>query len=169
MIFADSLGFDLLGAFDALEKRRLALLEPSTREFAIGIMQWCRANGVPVVLGETGRSRKVQQKHIAAGRSAITEGKVGWHQLGRAFHLIIFKPGTRELDPAAYARVGAEVRRRGGVWFGDRTLIIKGRFVRDLAHFEYHPGLVLWKYRKTHAAKRAVVAMEKKVARYGIG
>lgn len=151
----------------ALEARRLRLLEPSTQEFATEILAWCRENDIPVVLGETGRSRAAQERAIKAGRSGITSGKVGWHQLGRAFHLILYKPGTKRLDPAAYTRVGAEVRRRGGVWFGDTPLRIKGKLVRDLAHFEYHPGLTLWKYRETEAAEKAVALTEQRIARYG--
>ena len=125
------------------------------------------ANGIPAILGETHRSQAEQAKAIEEGKSAIKEGQTGWHQYGRAFHLVIVDPKTRLLDKEAYKRVGAEVRRRGGEWLGDKTLITSKGRVQDLAHFEYHPGLKLSSYRGSHLAKKELTMAERRAARYG--
>jgi hypothetical protein len=147
------------------EKKNLALLEPSTAAFAKGILTWARSYGIPALLGETYRSAEAELK-IDPKRTAITPGKLSWHQVGRAFHLILKDP-KGQLDRDAYKTVGAEVRRRGGEWLGDYVIHgPAGDFV-DLAHFEYHPGLVLWQYRKSPLAAREVAQAEKRAARYG--
>ncbi len=151
----------------AIEARRLRTLEPSTGEFVTGILTWARQNGIPALLGETHRSVEEQQRQIQEGRSAIAEGQTGWHQYGRAFHLIIIDPRTRLLDESAYKRVGDEVRRRGGEWLGDRAIKTNRGKVVDLAHFEYHPGLALSSYRKTALAQREMKRAEKMARRYG--
>ena len=167
MIFAGSFGMTPQERATSIEKRRLAVLEPNTRDFAIGILAWARANGIPAIIGETYRSPEQQAKEIAAGRSGITEGQVGWHQFGRAFHLVIIRPGTKQLDVEAYRRVGEEVRRRGGDWLGDKPITtVKGK-VQDLAHFEYHPGLTLWSYRTSAPAQRELAMVAKRAVRYG--
>ena len=151
----------------SIEERRMRTLEPSTAEFVAGILAWCRQNGIPALLGETHRSMDEQQAKIRAGLSAVPEGQAGWHQYGRAFHLIIVDPRTRLLDEAAYRTVGAEVRRRGGEWLGDRELKTSRGKVVDLAHFEYHPGLHLSSYRGTALAAREMRRAEKMARRYG--
>jgi hypothetical protein len=151
----------------SIEERRLRTLEPSTRKFVESVLAWARASGVPAVLGETHRSAADQEKAIEEGRSAIREGQTGWHQYGRAFHLVILAPGTRLLDEDAYRRVGAEVRHRGGEWLGDKTLVTSRGQVQDLAHFEYHPGLKLSTFRGTALAQRELAAAERRAARYG--
>ena len=151
----------------SIEERRMKTLEPSTKEFVISILAWARQNGIPAVLGETHRSQAEQARAIEEGRSAIKEGQTGWHQYGRAFHLVIIDPRTRLLDEEAYRRVGAEVRRRGGEWLGDRTLNTARGQVQDLAHFEYHPGLKLSSYRGSHLAKKEMAMAERRAARYG--
>lgn len=151
----------------AVEARRLKTLEPSTAEFVRGVLAWCRERGIPALLGETHRSYEDQQKQIEEGRSAIKEGQTGWHQYGRAFHLVILDPKTKLLDEPAYKKVGEEVRRRGGEWLGDRELKTNRGKVVDLAHFEYHPGLVLSRYRGTALAQREMRRAEKMAARYG--
>ena len=147
------------------EKKNLALLEPSTAEFVKGILLWARSNGIPALLGETYRSEE-EAKKISPTRTAITPGKLDWHQVGRAFHLILKGPNG-QLDKSMYQTVGEEVRKRGGVWLGDHVIHgPAGDFV-DLAHFEYHPGLVLWQYRKSPLASKEVAMAEKRAARYG--
>ena len=109
-----------------------------------------------------------QTEKAKEGKTAIPEGKTGWHQYGRAFHLILYKPGTKQLDPDAYKIVGAEVRKRGGEWLGDRLLKTPtGDVIQDLAHFEYHPGLKLSSYRDTALAKKEMKIVDKRAARYG--
>ena len=150
-----------------IEERRMKTLEPATREFVVSILAWARQAGIPAVLGETHRSQADQETAIKEGRSAIKEGQTGWHQYGRAFHLVIVDPKTRLLDENAYKKVGAEVRRRGGEWLGDRTLVTSKGQVQDLAHFEYHPGLRLSSYRGSALAKKELALAERRAARYG--
>ena len=147
------------------EKKNLALLEPSTAAFVKGILIWARANGIPALLGETYRSEE-EAKKISPTRTAITPGKLDWHQVGRAFHLIL-KDKNGQLDKEMYRIVGEEVRKRGGVWLGDHVIHGPGGDFVDLAHYEYHPGLVLWQYRKSPLATKEVTQAEKRAARYG--
>jgi hypothetical protein len=151
----------------SIEERRLRTLEPSTREFVSSVLAWARQSGIPALLGETHRTEAEQQRQIREGRSAIQEGQTGWHQYGRAFHLIIVDPRTKLLDEPAYERVGTEVRRRGGEWLGDKKLRTSRGEIKDLAHFEYHPGLKLSSWRGTAQAKRELAIAERRAARYG--
>jgi hypothetical protein len=151
----------------SIELSRMRTLEPSTREFVVAILTWARANGIPAILGETHRSEADQAKAAQEGRTAIKEGQTGWHQYGRAFHLIIVDPKTKMLDTEAYKKVGAEVRKRGGEWLGDKTIITTKGKVEDLAHFEYHPTLKLSSYRGSALARKELAAAEKRAARYG--
>jgi hypothetical protein len=151
----------------SIEERRMKTLEPSTREFVAGVLAWARASGIPAVLGETHRSEAEQARQAREGRTAIPEGQTGWHQYGRAFHLVIVDPITKLLDESAYERVGVEVRRRGGEWLGDKTLRTTRGEVRDLAHFEYHPGLKLSSFRGTAQARKELAQAERRAARYG--
>ena len=151
----------------SIEERRLKTLETSTRQFVISILAWARASGIPAILGETHRSQAEQARAIEEGRSAIKEGQTGWHQYGRAFHLVIVDPRTKLLNEEAYRIVGAEVRRRGGEWLGDKTLITSKGQIQDLAHFEYHPGLKLSSFRGTHQAQKELALADRRAARYG--
>ena len=72
-------------------------LEPSTKTFVVAILAWARANGIPAVLGETHRSIEEQIKD--KDKTSIPEGQTGWHQYGRAFHLILTKPGPTSSIP----------------------------------------------------------------------
>lgn len=146
------------------EKRNLALLEPSTAEFVKGILLWARTAGYRALLGETYRSIE-DQAAIDPGRTAITPGKIGWHQVGRAFHLILKDP-RGQLDKTAYKAVGEEVRRRGGEWLGDIIIQTPKGGVVDLAHFEYHPGLEIGPYRKSALAIKELAQAEKRASKY---
>ncbi len=151
----------------SIEERRLKTLEPSTRMFVEAILKWARSQGIPALLGETHRSVAEQARQAREGRTTIPEGQTGWHQYGRAFHLIIVDPKTRMLDEEAYGKVGEEVRRRGGEWLGDRTLRTSKGEIKDLAHFEYHPGLKLSSFRDTAQARKELAQAERRAARYG--
>jgi hypothetical protein len=153
----------------SIEKRRMMTVLPGeTQKFVEDILAWARAQGIPCILGETHRDLADQSKKAQEGKTAIPEGKTGWHQYGRAFHLILYKPGTKQLDPEAYKIVGAEVRRRGGEWLGDKLLKgTQGDMIQDLAHFEYHPGLHLSSYRDTTLAKKEMKIVDRRAARYG--
>jgi len=152
----------------SIEKRRLLTMLPVTQEFVKSILEWVRARGIPCILGETHRDIQAQVEKAKEGKTAIPEGQTGWHQYGRAFHLILYKPGTKRLDQNAYPIVGAEVRRRGGDWLGDMILKTpEGTKIQDLAHFEYHPGLHLSSYRGSPLAKQEMAMADKRAARYG--
>jgi len=151
----------------SIEKRRLMTLEPSTREFVMSILNWSRSRGIPTILGETHRTLEDQTKAAKEGLTKIPEGQTGWHQYGRAFHLVIMDPRTKQLDRNAYRFVGEEVRRRGGEWLGDKPLMTKKGLVEDLAHFEYHPGLKLSHYRDSSLARKEMAMAERRAARYG--
>jgi hypothetical protein len=148
----------------AAEKRGLALLEPTTREFARSVLSWARAVGLRATLGETYRSL-ADQVALPEGRTGITPGKIGWHQVGRAFHIII-RDARGQIDRPAYRPVGDEIERRGGVWLGRRPLMTPRGPVDDYAHFEYHPGLSIGSYRGSAQAARELASAEKRAARY---
>lgn len=150
----------------AAEARRLMTLEPSTRDLARSILVWARARGLRATLGETHRSL-AEQTSLPDERTGIAAGKIGWHQVGRAFHLVI-RDERGQLDRSAYRTVGNEVERRGGVWLGRRPLRTRsGKLVEDLAHFEFHPGMTLPRYRGTPLAARELASATKRAARYG--
>ena len=154
----------------SIEKRRMMTVLPGeTQKFVEDILVWARARVIPCILGETHRSEEEQKEIAKEGKkTSIPEGKTGWHQYGRAFHLILYKPGTKQLDQEAYKIVGAEVRRRGGEWLGDKLLkTTKGEMIQDLAHFEYHPGLKLSSYRGSALARKELAMAERRAARYG--
>lgn len=149
----------------AREKKGLMLLEPSTREHAKYLLIWARARGMRATLGETYRSL-AEQAQIPSTRTAIAPGKIGWHQVGRAFHLVI-RDERGQLDRPAYRTVGDEAERRGGVWLGRQPIMGPSGPIDDLAHFEYHPGLMLSRYRGSPLAVRELAAAEKRAAKYG--
>lgn len=150
-----------------IEDIRLKNLEPTTQIFVKSILGWARANGIPAILGETHRTQADQDKASKEGKSAIKEGQFGWHQVGRAFHLIIMKDG--QLDRDSYRRIGEEVRKRGGDWLGDRVLKTGKGTVEDIAHYEYHPGIKITSYRGSSLAKKELAMAERRKARYGYG
>lgn len=151
----------------SIQKRRLLTLEPSTRTFAISIIDWARSQGIPAVLGYTYRSLEEQTKKAKEGLTQIPEGQTGWHQYGRAFHLIIVDPKTKQLDREAYRFIGVEVRRRGGEWLGDKLLVTKKGKIEDLAHYEYHPGLKLSSFRNSTLGRKELAMANRRAARYG--
>jgi hypothetical protein len=152
-----------------VEQKRLMTLEDSTREFAKAILIWARANGIPATLGETYRSKSDQDK-VDPRYTAVPKGKIGWHQVGRAFHVVIRDADGHVSGPysrAAHARLGEEVRRRGGVWLGDKVIQGPVGPIIDLMHYEYHPGLFLSSYRGSKLASRELSQAEKRAVRYG--
>lgn len=135
------------------ETERIAMLLPEVLNFCQKIVAWAKAQGYRVVVGET--YRDAEQQLVDYQKGLTQSGGLHWHQMGRAFHLIITKSvnGKRVLDMDAYPVVGAEVRRLGGQWLGDIPLKNKnGKVFYDTAHFEYHPGLNITKYRTTAVA-----------------
>lgn len=131
--------------FTPAERRALSQLEPSTRAHVVEVVGWARQRGIPARLSTTSviYTPERSAENYARGLSSIEPGKVGWHHVGRAYHLVVVNPRTRQLDEAAYARVAAYARSRGGEWLGDKVVVTSRGPVKDLAHFEYHPGLKL--------------------------
>ena len=104
---------------------------------------------------------------LAEGRSGIAPGRLDWHQVGRAYHLVIINPRTKQLDEPAYAQVAEYVRRRGGEWLGDKIINTpKGR-VKDLAHYEWHPDWDIATYRKLPLAQVEFKKAQDRAAKYG--
>jgi hypothetical protein len=147
-----------------IERKRLIVLEPATREVVQKVLEWARGQGMNILLGETYRSPE-DQARIPENRTAIKPGDIGWHSVGRAFHLII-RDERGALDEAAYAVVGKYVRQLGGEWLGDKPLQTRGGPVIDLAHFEFHPDMKLSSYRKTALATKELASASKRAARY---
>ena len=81
-----------------LEQKRLLTLEPSTQVFVREILIWARANGIPATLGETYRSPEDQDK-VDPLFTAVPKGQIGWHQVGRAFHIVIRDPQGHVAGP----------------------------------------------------------------------
>ena len=154
--------------FSPAERRALKLLEPSTAAHVIEVIGWARSKGIPAKLYEHVLYTPAEAaKFYQEGKSGIREGRLDWHQVGRAYHLIIIDPVTKQKDVPAYARVAEFARSRGGEWLGDKVVVTPRGPIQDLAHYEYHPGLVLWQYRKSPLAIRELAQAEKRAARYG--
>jgi hypothetical protein len=147
-----------------LEKRALSLLEPTTAAHAAALLLWARARGMRATLGETYRSL-ADQMALPENRTGIERGKIGWHQVGRAFHIVV-RDERGQVDRSAYRPLGDEAERRGGVWLGRKPLQTPAGLVNDLAHFEYHPGLTIGRYRGTALAARELASAERRAARY---
>ena len=140
--------------FSPAEMKSLKLLEPSTRVHVIEVIGWARGHGIPAKLSPTViYSPEESARHYAEGRSGIAPGRLDWHQVGRAYHLVIIDPGTRQLDKPAYARVGDYVRSRGGEWLGDKIIRTPKGPVQDTAHYEFHPDWDIATYRKMPLAQ----------------
>jgi hypothetical protein len=102
---------------------------------------------------------------LPENRTGIKRGKIGWHQVGRAFHIVV-RDVRGKIDRSAYRPIGDEAERRGGVWLGRKLLQTPAGPVDDFAHFEYHPGLTLGLYRDTALAARELASAERRAARY---
>jgi hypothetical protein len=134
--------------FALSEAERLELLTPETQKVALEMVKQLRARGLDARLGETYRDEDGQRAKFDEGKSSIREP--GWHTMGKAFHVIIIDPKTKKVQESAYPLAGEIATSLGAEWKGDR--ILKNRFgqdYRDLAHFEYHPGVTLAMARKT--------------------
>jgi len=155
--------------FSPTEMKALKLLEPSTRVHVIEVLGWARGRGIPAKL--SGQSviytPAEAEKFYRAGKSGIAPGRIDWHQVGRAYHLIIIDPDTKKLDHGAYARVAAFVRQKGGDWLGDKTIITPRGPIVDLAHYEYHPDWDIATYRKLPIAQAEYKAAQSRAAKYG--
>lgn len=155
--------------FSPAESRALKLLEASTRAHVVEVVGWARSKGIPARLSTQSviYTPEMSAKFYQEGRSGISPGKLDWHQVGRAYHLVILNPATRQLDKAAYARIGAYARSRGGEWLGDKVVNTPRGPVRDLAHYEYHPDFDLATYRRMPLAQAEYAKAQARAAKYG--
>ena len=144
------------------------MLEAGTRAHVVEVLGWARQRGIPARLSTQAvvYTPEAAARHYQEGRSAIKPGDLGWHHVGRAYHLAIFVPGTRQYDDASYARVAARVRSLGGEWLGDKVVNTPRGPVKDTAHFEFHPGFELWSYRKTPLAQVEFKKAQERARRY---
>jgi hypothetical protein len=153
--------------FSASESKALKLLEPSTRAFVIDVVGWARSKGIPAKLSSQSviYTQEDSAKHFAEGRSGIAPGRLDWHNVGRAFHLVIMDAAGK-YDLPAYERVGAYVRSKGGEWLGDKVIMTpKGKIV-DTAHYEYHPGFDITTYRKSALAATEYAQAQARARKY---
>jgi hypothetical protein len=155
--------------FNAAESRALKMLEPSTRVHVVDVIGWARSHGIPARLSTQAviYDPATAAKHYAEGRSGIAPGRLDWHQVGRAYHLVIVDPHTKKLDAEAYARVGRYVRGVGGEWLGDKRIMTPKGPVVDLAHYEYHPDFDIATYRKMPLAQVEYKKAQERAVRYG--
>lgn len=141
--------------FTPTERKTLKLLEPSTAAHAVDVVSWARGHGIPARLSHVAIYTPAESaQHYAEGRSGIKEGRLDWHNVGRAFHLVIPALSNGEPDRDAYRRVGAYARSQGGEWLGDKPIRTVKGILFDTAHFEYHPGVDIATYRRSELASR---------------
>lgn len=155
--------------FTPAESRALKMLEPSTRTHVVGVVGWARSRRIPARLSTQTviYTPETAARHYREGRSGIAPGRLDWHQVGRAYHLVILDPRTRQLDADAYARVGRYARSVGGEWLGDKKVVTPKGPVVDLAHFEYHPDFDIATYRKMPLAQVEYQKAQERAAKYG--
>jgi hypothetical protein len=153
--------------FSQAEARALKLLEPSTQSFAIEVIGWARQKGIPAKLSTQSvvYTPEMSAEFYKGGRSGIASGRLDWHNVGRAFHLVIMND-RKQYDLPAYARVGAYARSKGGEWLGDKTIITPKGKIKDTAHFEYHPGVTIANYRKSPLAKVEYAQAQARAKKY---
>jgi hypothetical protein len=149
--------------FTQVERKTLKMLEPSTAAFAVELVGWARGNGIPAKLSHTAiYTPEESASHYEGGRSGIKPGRLDWHNVGRAFHIVLPTLGGGEPDRELYAVVGKKARELGGEWLGDKPIRTVKGVLFDTAHFEYHPGVSIADYRKSELAKREFAQAQKR-------
>jgi hypothetical protein len=152
--------------FTATERKVLKILEPSTAAHAVELVGWARNQGIPARISHTTvYSPEEKVEHYREGRSGIEPEALSWHDVGRAFHLVI-PDATGKPDRTAYAIVGHHARELGGEWLGDRPVKTTRGILFDTAHFEYHPNMDLGPYRRSELAKREFAQAQKRARLY---
>jgi hypothetical protein len=154
--------------FTATERKSLKTLEPTTASFAVNIIGWARNQGIPASLSHTTiYTPEDSAKYYDKGGSSIKPGRLDWHNVGRAFHIIIppYPKGSPDLE--AYAKIGKYARSQGGEWLGDRPFKnSRGQTIYDTAHFEYHPGVDIATYRQSKVAETEFAQAQKRARRF---
>lgn len=154
-------------SFTPAESRALKLLEPSTSSFVIEVIGWARQKGIPAKLSSQSviYTPEMSAKFYEEGRSGIAPGRLDWHNVGRAFHLVILDD-NKHRDKQAYARVASYVRSRGGEWLGDKVINTPKGPIVDTAHYEYHPGFDIATYRKSSLSKTEYAQAQARAKKY---
>lgn len=153
-------------SFTSNEGRALKTLEPSTRTFVVNVISWARGQGIPARLSSTTIYTPEQSAaYYKDGKSGIGPGRLDWHNVGRAFHLVIPPLGGAP-NYDAYAAIGKYVREQGGEWLGDKPIRTPKGVIFDTAHFEYHPGFDIATYRKSNLAQLEFNQAQKRAKQY---
>ena len=154
-------------SFSPNESKALRLLEPSTRAFVVDVVGWARSKGIPAKLSSQSviYTEADSKKFYEEGKSGIAPGRLDWHNVGRAFHLVILDDHGK-LDTDAYARVGAYARSKGGEWLGDKRIKTPKGWIVDTAHYEYHPGFDIGTYRKSSLAQTEFAQAQARAKKY---
>ena len=153
--------------FTATERKTLKILEPKTAAFAVELVSWARGQGIPARLSHTAvYTPEESAAHYEGGRSGIKPGRIDWHNVGRAFHIIVPPYPDGPPDQDAYARLGKRARELGGEWLGDRPIKTVRGIIYDTAHFEYHPGFDIASYRQSKLAEEEFKQAQKRARRF---
>jgi len=154
--------------FTTTERKTLKILEPTTAAHAVNVVGWARSQGIPAKLSHTAvYTPEDSTKYYEKGGSSIKPGRLDWHNVGRAFHIIIppYPDGPPDLE--LYARLGQYARSQGGEWLGDKPFKnSKGQTIYDTAHFEYHPGVDIATYRQSKLAETEFAQAQKRARRF---
>lgn len=84
-----------MSGFSDREQQLFMELLPDVRAAYSRYRAECRTKEIMCRLTETYRPQKKQAEHHAAGRSTLS---VGWHQLRRALHEVIFVDGVADMN-----------------------------------------------------------------------
>jgi hypothetical protein len=153
--------------FTKTERRTLRLLEPTTASFAVGLVGWARENGIPARLSHVAiYTPEESATHYEGGRSGIKPGRLDWHNVGRAFHVVLPTLPDGDVDRETYAVLGRRARELGGEWLGDKPIKTVKGILYDTAHFEYHPGVDIATYRKSELAKTEFARAQRRARAY---
>lgn len=99
----------------------------------------CHAQGLNVMVWEGFRDNAKQDALFARGGVTAARGGLSWHNHGLAVDVVFDdghgKPSWETKHP--WRELGAIGRELGLSWGGDF------RRLKDLGHFEYHPGLTI--------------------------
>ena len=154
--------------WSAGERKTLKLLEPSTAAHVVDVVSWARGRGIPAQLSSVSviYTPADSARYYAEGKSGVAPGRLDWHNVGRAYHLVLPKKNGQP-DRDTYAFIARHVRQQGGEWLGDKTIITPRGPIQDLAHYEYHPGTDIASYRKTALATTELRKAQARAKRYG--
>ena len=154
--------------FTSTERKTLKILEPKTAAFAMALVGWARGQGIPARLSHTAvYTPEDSAAAYEGGRSGIKTGRLDWHNVGRAFHVIIPPYPAGPPDQELYAQLGKFAREQGGEWLGDKPFKnSKGQTIYDTAHFEYHPDFDIATYRQSKLAETEFAQAQKRARRF---